>query len=140
MYVVAPEQRTLSTFAEIIGELKDRLHRWTKGASTASSSTTPKTRSLSPAFRHSTSAAGAMRPRSLEPLLFYVLHRASNEITAPSELGTFKTFLMDEAWLFFKNETIRSYIVAGAEDLAEAQRSHDPGHAVHQGAAVLGHA
>jgi type IV secretion system protein VirB4 len=40
-----------------------------------------------------------------------VLHRASNQITAPTALGTFKTFLMDEAWLFFKNETVRNYIV-----------------------------
>jgi type IV secretion system protein VirB4 len=47
----------------------------------------------------------------LEPLLFYVLHRASNEICDPANLGTFKTFLMDEAWLFMKNETIRNYVV-----------------------------
>ena len=26
--------------------------------------------------------------------------------------GTFKTFLMDEAWLFIENETIREYIMA----------------------------
>jgi type IV secretion system protein VirB4 len=44
-------------------------------------------------------------------LLFYVLHRASNEITDPGKLGTFKVFLMDEAWLFIRNETIRQYIV-----------------------------
>ena len=31
MYVLEPEQRTLSNFANIIGELKDRLHRWTQG-------------------------------------------------------------------------------------------------------------
>ena len=30
MYVVEPSQRTLSTFAEIIGEMKERLHRWTR--------------------------------------------------------------------------------------------------------------
>jgi hypothetical protein len=47
----------------------------------------------------------------LEPLLFYVLHRASNEITDPGKLATFKVFLMDEAWLFIRNETIRQYIV-----------------------------
>jgi hypothetical protein len=47
----------------------------------------------------------------LEPLLFYVLHRASNEICDPANLGTFKTFLMDEAWLFMQNETIRNYVV-----------------------------
>ena len=47
----------------------------------------------------------------LEPLLFYVLHRATNEITDPARLATFKVFLLDEAWLFVKNETIRGYIV-----------------------------
>ena len=46
----------------------------------------------------------------LEPLLFYVLHRASREITDPARLATFKAFLLDEAWLFIRNETIRSYI------------------------------
>ena len=54
---------------------------------------------------------GRRAPELLEPLLFYVLHRASNEIANPAKLGTFKMFLMDEAWLFFRNETIRNYIV-----------------------------
>ena len=31
IYVLEPEQRTVSNFANIIGELKDRLHRWTRG-------------------------------------------------------------------------------------------------------------
>jgi len=39
------------------------------------------------------------------------LHRASNEITDPKNLGTPKFFLLDEAWLFIKNETIRNYVV-----------------------------
>lgn len=43
--------------------------------------------------------------------MFYVLHRASNEIANPQKLATFKMFLLDEAWLFIKNETIRTYIV-----------------------------
>jgi len=47
----------------------------------------------------------------LEPLLFYVLHRAGNEIADPGKLATFKMFLLDEAWLFFRNETIRNYVV-----------------------------
>jgi type IV secretory pathway VirB4 component len=57
-------------------------------------------------------ASSGDAPEVLEALLFYVLHRASNEIANPEKLATFKTFLMDEAWLFIKNETIRSYIVA----------------------------
>lgn len=43
--------------------------------------------------------------------MFYVLHRANNEIADPERLATFKMFLMDEAWLFLRNETIRRYIV-----------------------------
>src|SRR6202034_1631945 len=31
IYVLEPGQRTVSNFAQIIGELKDRLHRWTRG-------------------------------------------------------------------------------------------------------------
>jgi type IV secretion system protein VirB4 len=50
-------------------------------------------------------------PEVLEPLLFYVLHRANNEILDPAKLGTFKIFLLDEAWLFIKNEIIRNYVV-----------------------------
>ena len=49
-------------------------------------------------------------PEVLEPLLFYVLHRATAEIADPNKLATFKMFLLDEAWLFI-NETIRNYVV-----------------------------
>ena len=34
-----------------------------------------------------------------------------NEICDPQKLATFKMFLLDEAWLFIKNETIRNYVV-----------------------------
>ena len=30
MYMLEPGQRTVSNLANIIGELKDRLHRWTR--------------------------------------------------------------------------------------------------------------
>ena len=29
----------------------------------------------------------------------------------PEEASTFKLFLLDEAWLFFQNETIRTYVL-----------------------------
>ena len=112
MYVVAPEQRTVSTFSEIIGELKERLHRWTKdGQYGFLFDNVEDTLSFS-SFQTFNFAGWGDAPEVLEPLLFYVLHRASNEIADPSKLATFKTFLLDEAWLFIKNETIRSYIVA----------------------------
>jgi len=31
IYVLEPNQRTISNFSNIIGELKERLHRWTRG-------------------------------------------------------------------------------------------------------------
>jgi type IV secretion system protein VirB4 len=112
MYVVAPEQRTLSTFSQIIGELKERLHRWTKeGQYGFLFDNVEDTLSFSK-FQTFNFAGWGDAPEVLEPLLFYVLHRASNEIADPAKLATFKTFLLDEAWLFIKNETIRTYIVA----------------------------
>jgi type IV secretion system protein VirB4 len=49
-------------------------------------------------------------PEMLEPLLFYVLHRA-NEVIANRDISaTFKAFFIDEAWVFLKNPTIREYI------------------------------
>ena len=112
MYVVAPEQRTLSTFSQIIGELKERLHRWTKeGQYGFLFDNVEDTLSFSD-FQTFNFAGWGDAPEVLEPLLFYVLHRASNEIANPEKLATFKAFLLDEAWLFIKNETIRAYIVA----------------------------
>ena len=112
MYVVAPEQRTLSTFSQIIGELKERLHRWTKEGQYGFLFDNIEDTLSFASFQTFNFAGWGDAPEVLEPLLFYVLHRASNEIANPEKLATFKTFLMDEAWLFIKNETIRSYIVA----------------------------
>jgi type IV secretion/conjugal transfer VirB4 family ATPase len=111
IYVVAPEQRTVSTFSEIIGELKERLHRWTReGQYGFLFDNVEDTLSFSK-FQTFNFAGWGDAPEVLEPLLFYVLHRASNEIADPAKLATFKTFLLDEAWLFIKNETIRNYVV-----------------------------
>jgi type IV secretion system protein VirB4 len=111
MYVVAPEQRTLSTFSQIIGELKERLHRWTKNGQYGFLFDNAEDTLSFSSFQTFNFAGWGDAPEVLEPLLFYVLHRASNEIADPAKLATFKTFLLDEAWLFIKNETIRNYIV-----------------------------
>ena len=46
----------------------------------------------------------------LEPLLFYVLHRASSAIESGENASQFKVFIMDEAWMFIRNRTIRDYV------------------------------
>ena len=111
LYVLEPEQRTVSNFGSIVGELKERLHRWTRGGQYGflfDNVDDTLTFSRFQAFNfHGWDDA----PEILEPLLFYVLHRATAEITDPNKLATFKVFLLDEAWLFLKNQTIRDYVV-----------------------------
>jgi type IV secretion system protein VirB4 len=50
-------------------------------------------------------------PELLEPLLFYILHRA-NSVIADREISrVFKAFFIDEAWVFLKNASIQRYVV-----------------------------
>ena len=80
--------------------------------STGFSSTTPRTRLRSRRFQTFNFSGWGDAPDVLEPLLFYVLHRAANGSQIPEVLATFKAFLMDEAWLFIKNPVIREYVTA----------------------------
>ena len=50
-------------------------------------------------------------PQVLEPLLFYILHRATAAIHDAADATVSKWFVMDEAWRFFRNPTTRLYIV-----------------------------
>ena len=110
MYVLEPDQRTVSNLAEIVGELKDRLHRWTRAGQYGFLFDNVKDTLTFSQFQTFNFHGWNDTPELLEPLLFYVLHRASNEIADPNRLATFKMFLLDEAWLFIRNETIRGYV------------------------------
>jgi len=46
----------------------------------------------------------------LEPLLFYMLHRANELITNRNLSATFKAFFIDEAWVFLRNPSIQQYV------------------------------
>lgn len=84
MYVLEPDQRTVSNFANIVGELKERLHRWTRsGQYGFVFDNAADTLSFS-RFQTFNFAGWSDAPDVLEPLLFYVLHRASNEIANAS--------------------------------------------------------
>jgi type IV secretion system protein TrbE len=111
IYTLEAGQRTVSNLANIIGELKDRLYRWTRAGQYGFLFDNAEDTLSFRDFQTFNFQGWGDAPEILEPLLFYVLHRASNEICDPRKLGTFKMFLMDEAWLFFRNETIRNYIV-----------------------------
>ncbi|MBW4026542.1 MAG: DUF87 domain-containing protein [Acidobacteria bacterium] len=113
--------RTLSNFASILGPLGERLHRWTKSGQQGSGQfghlfdNVEDTLTFS-RFQSFNFDGWSEHPDILEPLLFYVLQRASSEIEKPANTATFKLFVIDEAWMFFKNKTIRDWI-------ARAQRT-----------------
>jgi type IV secretion system protein VirB4 len=111
VYMLEAGQRTVSNFVNIIGELKDRLHRWTRAGQYGFLFDNADDTLTFSRFQTFNFAGWGDSPEVLEPLLFYVLHRASNEIADPGKLATFKIFLLDEAWLFIHNETIRNYVV-----------------------------
>jgi type IV secretion system protein VirB4 len=50
-------------------------------------------------------------PQVLEPLLFYCLHRATAMVMDPTLAGTLKVFVLDEAWRFLRDPTIRAYVM-----------------------------
>jgi type IV secretion system protein TrbE len=111
MYVLEPEQRTVSNFGSIVGEMKDRLHRWSRGGQWGFLFDNVEDTLSFSNFQTFNFHGWDDAPEVLEAMLFYVLHRATAEITDPNKLSTFKVFLLDEAWLFVKNETIRNYVV-----------------------------
>lgn len=49
-------------------------------------------------------------PRIVQPLLFYILHRADNEIYARGGDKPFRIFMLDEAWRFLEHPTVCAYI------------------------------
>jgi type IV secretion system protein TrbE len=111
IYMLEPGQRTLSNLSSIVGELRDRLYRWTRAGQYGFLFDNQEDTLSFKSFQTFNFRGWSDSPELLEPLLFYILHRASREICDPRRLATFKAFLMDEAWLFMRNEVIRDYIV-----------------------------
>lgn len=114
-YKLPAEIRTLTNVASILGPLGERLHRWTRFGSQGAGQfgylfdNVADTLTFS-RFQTFNFDGWSDYPDILEPLLFYVLQRASSEIEKPANTATFKMFVIDEAWIFLKNRTIRDWI------------------------------
>lgn len=111
LYVLDTSQRRLFTLANLLPRaLSARLTKWTQGGRYAD------------LFDHSEDTLELQRfqvfdfeemrayPALLEPLLFYVLHRATADINDPDQARTLKLCVMDEAWRFIQHPTLRSYV------------------------------
>lgn len=110
-YKLPAEIRTLTNFASILGPLGERLQRWIgKGQFGYLFDNAEDTLTFA-RFQTFNFDGWSDYPDILEPLLFYVLQRASSEIEKPANTATFKVFLADEASIFLKNTIIRDWVV-----------------------------
>jgi type IV secretion system protein TrbE len=110
LYTLDPPQRRLFTLANMVPRgLSSALARWVQGGPYAD------------VFDHDEDTLSFQRlqsfdftgldafPLVLEPLLFYVLHRASASIDA-APIAQLKLFVLDEAWRFIRDPTVKRYI------------------------------
>ncbi|HWR15499.1 MAG TPA: DUF87 domain-containing protein [Terriglobales bacterium] len=109
-YKLPREIRTLTNFASILGPLGERLHRWTQAGQFGYLFDNVEDTLTFSRFQTFNFDGWSEYPDILEPLLFYVLQRASSEIEKPENTAIFKAFVIDEAWIFLKNQTIRDWI------------------------------
>jgi type IV secretion/conjugal transfer VirB4 family ATPase len=111
VYKLPAEIRTLTNFASILGPLGERLHRWTQAGQFGHLFDNVEDTLTFSRFQTFNFDGWSDYPDVLEPLLFYVLQRASSEIEKPANTATLKLFVIDEAWIFLKNATIRDWIL-----------------------------
>jgi type IV secretion system protein VirB4 len=112
LYQLPVDLRTLDVLSNTLRkDLADKLHKWTAGGQYATLfNNTTDTLAFS-RFQCFDFEGMDQYAEVIEPLLFYILHRANAVIYDPAISMTFKAFFMDEAWRFFSHPVIRSYIV-----------------------------
>jgi type IV secretion/conjugal transfer VirB4 family ATPase len=112
LYCIDPELRTLGVLANTLPRgLGSKLQKWTTdGQFGYLFDNVQDTVSFS-RFQCFDFQGMDQYPQVLEPLLFYILHRANQVITNNEKTHIFKAFFVDEAWTFFRNPRIKAYIV-----------------------------
>jgi type IV secretion system protein VirB4 len=110
LYTLDPPQRRLFTVANMLPRtLSHALSRWTQGGPYASVfDNEHDSLSIRPLQVFDFTGLEPY-PLVLEPLLFYVLHRASASIDA-APIVQLKLFVLDEAWRFIRDPTIKRYV------------------------------
>jgi type IV secretion system protein VirB4 len=111
VYGLDPDQRRLFTLANILPRgLAQQLQPWVEGGQYDwVFDHVEDTLTLAP-FQYVDFEGLDGVPLVLEPLLFYLLHRATATTVDPALAGTLKVFVLDEAWRFLRDATIRAYV------------------------------
>ncbi len=112
LYSVDPALRTLSVLSNTLGhELSGRLAKWTRGGQFGFLFDNVEDTISFSRFQSFDFQRMSGYPELLEPLLFYILHRANVVICDRETSSVFKAFFIDEAWVFLKNPSIQRYVV-----------------------------
>jgi type IV secretion/conjugal transfer VirB4 family ATPase len=112
LYAVDPALRTLGVLANTLGhDLAGRLAKWTRGGQFGFLFDNVEDTISFSRFQCFDFQRMNQYPELLEPLLFYILHRANAVIADRQITSVFKAFFIDEAWVFLKNPSIQRYVV-----------------------------
>ena len=112
LYELEPSLRRLGTLSNIVNRrLAEPLYKWVGDGQYARLFDNGEDNLSFACFQCFDFEGMDRYPEILEPLLFYILHRANAAILAADHTTAFKVVVMDEAWRFFRNRTIQSYIV-----------------------------
>jgi len=111
LYSLDPPLRTLEVLANTLPRsFSDALAKWTRGGQFGFLFDNAVDTVSFSRFQCFDFQEMSRYPELLEPLLFYILHRA-NEVIVKRELAAkFKAFVIDEAWMFLRNQSIQQYV------------------------------
>jgi type IV secretion/conjugal transfer VirB4 family ATPase len=112
LYSVEPELRTLGVLVNTLPRsLSLKLQEWTASGQFGFLFDNAEDTVSFSRFQCFDFQGMEQYPQILEPLLFYILHRANHIIADRDITHVFKAFFIDEAWTFFRDPRIKSYIV-----------------------------
>jgi type IV secretion/conjugal transfer VirB4 family ATPase len=124
LYEIERENRRLFTLANILNRnLREPLRKWIEGGQYGALFDNVEDHLTFARFQSFDFEDMDSCPDVLEPLLFYVLHRANAAIRDPEIKTTFKVFIIDEAWRFLRNPVIKLYIT----EALKTWRKHNGG-------------
>jgi type IV secretion system protein VirB4 len=122
LYSLDPPLRTLSVLANTLPrQFSDALAKWLQGGQFGFLFDNPHDTISFSRFQCFDFQQMSRYPELLEPLLFYLLHRANELIRNRDVAATFKAFFIDEAWVFLRNRRIQQYV----SDALKTWRKHN---------------